>query len=364
MRMVLATYTGAGHVLPLVRLRSILIAAGHHVTLLSADETPGGRRYQTVPPPPSGRFEDHLSAYASVLFGPELAREVREVAVEQGAQLVCADALVPAALCGAHASGATSVAVLNLPYGRLRQALRAGEGWWAAHLPQLNHVRRALGLAPYRSALESWERVARMLLLGIPELEDPGAQLPDHLSFVGPCTLLPALPHERLRRPRVVVSLSSSDMAHRAALQAVLTSLGELPVDVVATTARAVDAGTLVAPPNCELHDWLPFPEALVGATAVVTHAGHGTVMAALAAGVPLVAVPLGRDQPFTADQITALGAGIRCTPEAASHGTATVLANDSFRVAALRLRDRIALLEHVAVRVLEGLGNGDLRGS
>jgi hypothetical protein len=64
-----------------------------------------------------------------------------------------------------------------------------------------------------------------------------------------------------------------------------------------------------------------------------------------------MVAVPLGRDQPFTADPT-----GIRRTPESAGQGTATILANQRFRMAALRLRDRIALLDHAAVRVLEEL--------
>jgi hypothetical protein len=57
------------------------------------------------------------------------------------------------------------------------------------------------------------------------------------------------------------------------------------------------------------------------------------TVMAAPAAGVSMVAVSLGRDQPFTADPT-----GIRRTPESAGQYTATILANQRFRMAALRL--------------------------
>ena len=43
----------------------------------------------------------------------------------------------------------------------------------------------------------------------------------------------------------------------------------------------------------------------------VVTHGGHGTVMKALAAGVPLVILPHGRDQADTAARVTARSAGI-----------------------------------------------------
>jgi UDP:flavonoid glycosyltransferase YjiC (YdhE family) len=48
------------------------------------------------------------------------------------------------------------------------------------------------------------------------------------------------------------------------------------------------------------------FPSAAI----VVTHAGLGTVMMALAHGVPLLCVPLGRDQFFNASRVEAIGAG------------------------------------------------------
>jgi len=46
--------------------------------------------------------------------------------------------------------------------------------------------------------------------------------------------------------------------------------------------------------------------------SAVVTHGGHGTVLKALAAGVPLVIAPLGRDQPDNAARVIHAGAGLR----------------------------------------------------
>ena len=51
-------------------------------------------------------------------------------------------------------------------------------------------------------------------------------------------------------------------------------------------------------------------------ASLVITHAGHGTVMAAIAAGVPLVCVPMGRDQPAVAAHVTHHGLGVRVQPE------------------------------------------------
>ena len=50
----------------------------------------------------------------------------------------------------------------------------------------------------------------------------------------------------------------------------------------------------------------------LPSCSAVLTHGGHGTVIKALAAGVPLVIAPLGRDQPGNAARVVHAGAGLR----------------------------------------------------
>lgn len=60
-----------------------------------------------------------------------------------------------------------------------------------------------------------------------------------------------------------------------------------------------------------------PHSEVLRHASAVVTHAGHGTVIKSLAAGVPVVALPLGRDQLDNAARVVARGAGLRLKPSA-----------------------------------------------
>ncbi len=57
-------------------------------------------------------------------------------------------------------------------------------------------------------------------------------------------------------------------------------------------------------------HDWL-----LPRVAAVVHHGGSGTTAAALRAGVPSVAVPFFADQPFWAERVYALGAGVKPIP-------------------------------------------------
>lgn len=55
----------------------------------------------------------------------------------------------------------------------------------------------------------------------------------------------------------------------------------------------------------------VPLADVLPRCAAVVTHGGSGTVVAALAAGVPCVVLPMGADQPWNADRVAALGTGL-----------------------------------------------------
>ena len=56
---------------------------------------------------------------------------------------------------------------------------------------------------------------------------------------------------------------------------------------------------------------YAPQLEIVKRASAVITHAGLNTVLESLAEGVPLVAIPLGNDQPGVAARVAAKGAGI-----------------------------------------------------
>jgi UDP:flavonoid glycosyltransferase YjiC (YdhE family) len=62
-----------------------------------------------------------------------------------------------------------------------------------------------------------------------------------------------------------------------------------------------------------------PHARVLPHARAVVTHAGLGTVHAALAQGLPLVCLPIGRDQPDNAARVVWHRAGVRLSPKSSS---------------------------------------------
>jgi UDP:flavonoid glycosyltransferase YjiC (YdhE family) len=76
---------------------------------------------------------------------------------------------------------------------------------------------------------------------------------------------------------------------------------------------------------------------------AVVTHAGHGTLAAALAHGLPVVTIPnLAADQPALAARTAELGAGIQldetAEPGDIRDAVLTVLQRSTYRDAARKL--------------------------
>ncbi len=97
-------------------------------------------------------------------------------------------------------------------------------------------------------------------------------------------------------------------------------------------------------------------------AAVTITHAGHGTVIKALAAGVPVLALPMGRDQLDNAARVVHHGAGLRLRPSARpgaiARATRRLLDDPAYAAAARRLAAAIArdLVEDRTVAELEGL--------
>ncbi|MDH3250485.1 MAG: hypothetical protein OEQ47_16065 [Acidimicrobiia bacterium] len=90
-----------------------------------------------------------------------------------------------------------------------------------------------------------------------------------------------------------------------------------------------------------------PHRPLLEEASVVVTHAGHGTTLKALASGVPMVCVPMGRDQADTAVRVVHAGAGVRLSPKSSAAQIAaavtTVLDQTRFAAAAATMARTIA---------------------
>jgi UDP:flavonoid glycosyltransferase YjiC (YdhE family) len=223
--------------------------------------------------------------------------------------------------------------------------------WDRKGLTGLNTLRRAYGLGPLRHLFDQVRRAHRQLVMTSPALDFP-ATLPAGVRYVGPVLDDPVWSHGSSWKPSVggnplvLVSLSSTFQDQIGPLRRVIEALATLPVHGIVTTGPAIDPAALNAVPNVTVLAHAPHGEVLRHAAAVITHGGHGTVVKALAAGVPMVLLPHGRDQGDTAVRVTERGAGIaleRTTkPEAIAAAVREILQNPTFRASAQQLGESV----------------------
>ncbi len=112
-------------------------------------------------------------------------------------------------------------------------------------------------------------------------------------------------------------------------------------------------------PENAAIRPFVPHHRVLDGAALIVTHAGHGTVAASLAHGVPIVALPnQAADQPFLAARAEELGAGLalegESPPSAIRAAVREVMTEPSYAAAAAKLATAIHAAPGVGGAVAE----------
>lgn len=147
----------------------------------------------------------------------------------------------------------------------------------------------------------------------------------------------------------VTYTLSLAQAAYRTVLDAV----AGLPARVLLTVGRDVDPGMLgPLPANVRVEAWVDQADALAHASVMVCHGGSGSTFGALAAGVPLVILPLFADQPVNGRLVAEAGAGIVVDVDATDPTAATtrlrdatraVLAEPAYRAGAGRLAAEMA---------------------
>jgi MGT family glycosyltransferase len=223
-----------------------------------------------------------------------------------------------------------------------------------AGLAPLNGARASFGLAPLAHALDQMYTPTRILVLTCRAFDFAPATLPPNARYVGaqlddPTWVEPwrAPWPESNRAPLVVVGLGSTFQDQRDTTARVIAALGALPVRGLVTLGGVFAPDELPAAPNVAVVRSAPHAAVLPEARAVVTHGGHGTVIKSLAHGVPLVCLPLGRDQRDNAARVVERGCGLtldRDAPvETIRRAIARVLDEPPFAEAARRLQAAIA---------------------
>lgn len=225
---------------------------------------------------------------------------------------------------------------------------------WDGFLPGLNAARAHFGLAPLAHVHEQPLSAGRHLLATSSSFDFPTERLPDHVRYIGPLLEMPSWAHERWAspparetRPLVLVSFSTTNQGQADVLRRVISGLAGEPVEVVVTLGKALEGLGLQSSANVTILPNAAHDDILAKARAVVTHGGHGTIMRSLSHGVPLVVLPMGRDQNDNAARLDYHGAGLRLDPSAPSQmiGEAVrrVLSEPGFAERAMALARAIA---------------------
>lgn len=156
-----------------------------------------------------------------------------------------------------------------------------------------------------------------------------------------------------------VYNMESGDLFQR-----VLDGLRDLPINLIVAVGRDLDPDELgTQPANVHVERFIPQATLPPCCDLVVSHAGSGSVLGALAHGLPMVLIPIGADQPLNAARCQALRVAevldaVGATPEMVRAAVSSVLADAGFRGTAERIRDEIAALPgpECAVTLLDRL--------
>ncbi|MGA8364928.1 MAG: nucleotide disphospho-sugar-binding domain-containing protein [Solirubrobacteraceae bacterium] len=210
---------------------------------------------------------------------------------------------------------------LGGPVGAIRDAIvrrMVGASWDRTAMPTIRELRAQHGLPPVERFDDLFACPPLLLSLTAEGFEYPRSDWPANVRLVGPVNWSPPQSPpawlEDLSDPLALVTCSTERQRDKRLLHVALEALPASGMSVIGTTA-AHDPGIFQAPPGSKLVRFVAHEAILQRAACVVCHGGMGITQKALAAGVPVVVVPFGRDQLETARRVEFARAGVRLSP-------------------------------------------------
>jgi UDP:flavonoid glycosyltransferase YjiC (YdhE family) len=339
LRFFLGAFGQPGHAFPMLALGAELAARGHQVTYETWSRwrehvEANGMRFLAAPEyPVFPTRERPLNPYEAVVLAtaqtrPEVARCAPDAVIHD--ILTLAPALagelesVPVATLIPHVYPVGASGLPPYAFGARLSRTAAGRAMWRAFdrpvqiglrrgRDELNHARRQLGLGPvtrFHGGLSE-----QLCLVGtLPQLEYP-RHWPEHVHVVGPLMWEP--PFEPVQpppgtAPLVLVAPSTAQDPEHRLLRAALAGLAKEPVRVLATWNRRRLTEPVAVPANARLVEWVSYASTMPGCALVICHAGHGTMVRALASSCRVLAVPHVGDMAENAARVDWAGAGVR----------------------------------------------------
>jgi UDP:flavonoid glycosyltransferase YjiC (YdhE family) len=301
-------WAGGGNVNPFLGLAAHLLDRGHRVGAVA-----------------TATLHDRLAeAGVDVVGAPEGwlpgADDVLTAVRACSPDVLVVDYMLTAALCGAERSGRPTVALVHTLYRELLLDGSPSPIGMAGPVAAVNEVRTAIGLAPIAAHAELLD-AADLVVVTAPRALDAPGEVPPNVVHAGALFEGPG-PDDGWQPPGgdplVVVSVGTAgDATESELLQRILHALAPLPVRAFVSVPDYVERSRLEAPANVTLAGYVRHAAVMPHADVLVTHAGLGSVVVALAYGVPMVCVPLAREQPDNARAVVRAGAGCALHPNA-----------------------------------------------
>jgi UDP:flavonoid glycosyltransferase YjiC (YdhE family) len=385
MRVLFTTQPGVGHFHPLVPLIQALTGAGHDVAVACAPSFASTVEASGVQALPAGfdwliggAMEESFPGVKGIPPGPErVAWMITNVFAGVTAERMATDVMTLAATWPfdlvvretLEFGGYLAAERMDLPHAVVQTVIdRPGVAPILA--PCINRQRTRLGL----SADNELATLRRYLHLSSrpPSLHTGPFASTNH-SYRAPIfdrSLADSAPEwadAPMASPVVFASLGTVvNPAIQGVFKSLLEGLSPVAGTLVLAVSPSVDPSAF-GPQPAHIHVERYVPQSLVfpRCDLVVTHAGSGTLIAALAHGLPMVLIPLAADQPHNAAAAAARGLGRIVGPEertadAIETAARDVLEDPTYRRNARQVRDEMAALPPLeyAVELLERLAS------
>lgn len=160
--------------------------------------------------------------------------------------------------------------------------------------------------------------------------EAPRFPLPRSVFFIGPClsdrenSLPTDFPYELLSSevPKVYVSMGTVFNRKPNLFKKIINAFADGRYQIIVSAGRAYDKlRSQHFPSSVLIFKHVPQLKLLPLVDAVLSHGGNNTVNETLAAGKPLLVLPVGGEQTDNASRIVYLGAGLRANPQKSTSG-------------------------------------------
>jgi UDP:flavonoid glycosyltransferase YjiC (YdhE family) len=398
-RFLFVLWDGGGTIPPALALARRVVAAGHIVRVLGprsieekvktlgADFFPYLRAPDRDPRNPDQGGKVGSPASVAIAACAEYAEDVKENIASFPVDIIVTDYILTGVYVAAEAAGIPCASFVPTVYplpapglppfgsgffpakgisGRIRDSVVNFllQRLWNLNLKKLNETRIQFGLSPVKSIKDQMLWAGRMLVLSSSVFDFPVA-LPAHAVYCGPqledASQLPLwqLPWpDSDKTPLVLVSLSTTYQAQDDVIRRLLLAVEDLPVHVVVTLGYSMSPDQFQAPANATLVPFVPHQQMLPHTALAITHGGHGTVLGALSYGVPLICMPMGRDQGDVAARVVWRGVGIKiskkATPRAFRSAITRVLNDPGYRDKAKTIASDMARKNEPARAIVE----------